>query len=245
MSMTNHRIRSALTARGLTGSQLAGTVGVDPKSVERWMTQGRVPHRGTRARVAEALGYEESYLWPQLLLESRASSAAQSELVQLWPTRESVPGDVWRSLLDRTKRRIDVLAYSGGFLVEVFGLANELERLSMGGGQARVLVGDPASEAVRRRGEAEGLPTLPARAASTLDYLAGVRNLDGVEVRVQDAPLYASIYRFDDEILVNTHTHGAPAKDSPVFHYQKTQEGHMFAYYSAAFDRVWAEGRGA
>ncbi|MET8519766.1 XRE family transcriptional regulator [Nocardioides sp. NPDC004968] len=240
--MTNHRIRSALSARGMTGSQLAGAVGVDPKSVERWMTQGRVPHRGTRARVAEALGYDETYLWPQLLLESRSSSAAQSELVQLWPTRESVPGDVWRSLLSRAKHRIDFLAYSGGFLVEAFGLVAELERLSETGGTGRVLVGDPASDAVRRRGEAEGLPTLPARAASTLDYLSPVRTLDGIEIRTHDAPLYVSIYRFDDEILVNTHTHGAMAKDSPVFHYQRTREGHMFAYYASAFDRVWAEG---
>lgn len=237
--MPNHRIRSALTARGMTASQLAGVVGVDPKSVERWITQGRVPHRGTRDRVAKALGHDETYLWPQLLLESRASSAAQSELVQLWPTRDSVPGDVWRSLIERAKKRVDVLVFSGGFIVEAFSLHKELERLAAGGGKGRVLVGRPDGDEVRRRGEAEGLPTLPARAASTLDYLAEARTVDGVEVRVHDTPLYASIFRFDDEVLVNPHTYGAPAVDSPVFHFQRTQEGHMFAYYQAAYDRVW------
>ncbi len=237
----NQRIRSALTNKGMTAASLAGAVGVDPKSVERWISQGRVPHPGTRARVAEALGYEETHLWPQLLLDSRAASSAQSELVQLWPSRESVPGDVWRSLLTRTSKRLDVLAYSGGFLVEVYGLASEIERISEAGGQVRIALGDPESEAVRLRGLNEGLPALPERARSTLEYLAEVKDLPGVEVRQQDAPLYVSLYRFDDEVLANTHTHGAPAKDSPVFHYQRAADAHLFNYYAAAFDRVWKD----
>lgn len=235
----NMRIRSALNSQGMTTTSLASAIGVDPKSVERWISQGRVPHPGTRARVARILGHEETHLWPQLLLDARASSSAQSELVQLWPTRESVPGDVWRSLLSRTQKNLDVLAYSGGFLIEAYGLASEIERLSNEGGTVRILVGDPESDAVQQRGMAEGLPALPDRARSTVEYLASVENLPGVTIRQHSTPLYVSLYRFDDEVLANPHTHGAPAKDSPVFHYQRAADAHFFSYYADAFDRVW------
>lgn len=240
--MTNHRIRSALSAAGMTGSTLASEVGVDPKSVERWITQDRMPRPATRMRVATLLELDETYLWPALLADGRAVTAAQSELVQLWPSREAVPGDVWATLIHRARERVEVLVYSGGFLVETFGLDQLLTRVSSCGGRARILLGDSNSGAVQQRGHDEGLPTLPARAASTLDYLANVRGLPGVEVRVHSTPLYVSIYRFDDEMLVNCHTHGAPAKDSPVFHYQRVPGATMFRYYTAAFSRAWDVG---
>jgi hypothetical protein len=34
--MANERLRTALLQRGLTPSDLADTVGVDPKTIERW-----------------------------------------------------------------------------------------------------------------------------------------------------------------------------------------------------------------
>lgn len=238
--MPNHRLRSALAAHDMTTAGLAAAVGVDPKSVERWLTQDRLPRPGTRARVATALGHAETYLWPSLRMGPGVSAATSSELVTIWPTRDSVPGDVWRSFSSRVSRRLDVLVYSGGFLVEAFGLPREISRIAANEGQVRILLGNADSEEVRRRGIAEGLPTLPARAASTLDYLRDVRDLPGVEIRVHDVPLYASIYRFDNDMLVNPHTHGVGAKDSPVFHYERVGTDGLFGYYEKAFDRVWA-----
>lgn len=237
--MANHRLRSALAAHDMTTTGLAAAVGVDPKSVERWLTQDRIPHRGTRARVATALGHEETYLWPSLRMGPGTTSATSSELTTVWPTRDSIPGDVWRSLSSRVRRRLDVLVYSGGFVVEAFGLPREIRRMTANDGRVRILLGDAESDEVRRRGVAEGFPTLPVRAASTLDYLRDVRGLPGVEVRVHDVPLYASIYRFDDDMLVNPHTHGIGAKDSPVFHYERVGADGLFGYYEKAFDRVW------
>lgn len=223
----------------MTTAGLAAAVGVDPKSVERWLTQDRVPHRGTRARVATVLGHEETYLWPSLRVGLGATTATASELITMWPTRDSIPGDVWRALSSRVSSRLDVLVYSGGFVIEAFGLPREIRRMAANDGRVRILLGDAESDEVQRRAVAEGLPTLPARAASTLDYLRDVRVLPGVEIRVHDAPLYASIYRFDDDMLVNPHTHGISAKDSPVFHYERVGTGGLFSYYEKAFDRVW------
>ena len=40
----------------------------------------------------------------------------------MWPTRSSVPGAVWKALFKQTTSDIDVLVYSGGFLVDAYDL---------------------------------------------------------------------------------------------------------------------------
>ena len=41
--MANDRLRDALLSKGLTPEVLAERLAVDPKTVERWITQGRTP----------------------------------------------------------------------------------------------------------------------------------------------------------------------------------------------------------
>lgn len=237
--VTNERLRNAIRAKGLTVATLASRLDVDPKSVQRWITQERVPHSSTRTRVVQELGDEETYYWPSLLNTSQSIGASQNELVQMWPTRDTVPHDIWRTLIDQGKHHIDVLAYSGGFLVETFRLVDVIRERTGSDFSARIILGDATSENVQRRGVEEGLPSLPARAMSTAEYLKPILELEGVELRVQSVPLYASIYRFDDQILVNSHTHGLPAKDNPIHHYREVPGGRMFRYYADAFERVW------
>ena len=42
--------------------------------------------------------------------------------------------------------------------------------------------------------------------------------LPGVQVRTHQTTLYASQFRFDDSMLVNNHTYGSWAAQSPVLH---------------------------
>lgn len=237
--MANERLRASMTAAGYSVQTLAEAVEVDPKSVRRWISQERVPHASTRAAVAKVLGREETFYWPSLLDSPAALGATRSELVQMWPSRDRVPHDVWRSLIDSSHQHLDVLAYSGGFLVESFRLVDLIHERAGAGLQVRIALGDAASTNVRDRGRAEGLPSLPARASSTIEYLGDVVDLEQVQVRVHGTPLYASLYRFDDELLVNSHTHGLPAKDNPVHHYRAVPGGQMLPYYLDAFQRVW------
>jgi hypothetical protein len=46
-------LRALLLERGVTLDRLAEAVRVDPKTVERWITKGRVPHRRHRYDVWE------------------------------------------------------------------------------------------------------------------------------------------------------------------------------------------------
>lgn len=52
--------------------------------------------------------------------------------------------------------------------------------------------------------------------------LASYRPLAGLaEIRLHDTPLYNSIYRFDDDMLINTHVYGILAAYTPVLHLRR------------------------
>jgi len=52
--------------------------------------------------------------------------------------------------------------------------------------------------------------------------------------------LYNSIYRADDQLLVNQHAYGIPAGLAPVFYLSATGGREMGALYVDSFERVWA-----
>jgi len=63
----------------------------------------------------------------------------------------------------------------------------------------------------------------------------------GVEARQHGTTLYNSLFRFDDDILVNTHAYGVPASHSPALHIRRIPGGRLHSHYSSAFDRSWRE----
>jgi transcriptional regulator with XRE-family HTH domain len=70
----NPALHDAILASGLELRQIARKIGVDPKSVQRWMTRGVVPHPRHRWKTCEILGREESDLWPDAVAgRTRAS----------------------------------------------------------------------------------------------------------------------------------------------------------------------------
>ena len=79
--MANERLRSSITGARLTIAEVAAQVGVDPKTVERWIVPGRIPHRSHRWATASLLGTDEAYLWPELADEQRTQAASTAELV--------------------------------------------------------------------------------------------------------------------------------------------------------------------
>jgi hypothetical protein len=64
-----------------------------------------------------------------------------------------------------------------------------------------------------------------------------------VGLRLHDTTLYASLYRFDDDLLANTHAYGAPAAQSPTLHLHRLPGGRLFDHYLGSFDRVWQQAR--
>lgn len=239
--MGNERLRSRLLQAGMTSAELAEEVEVDPKTVERWVSNGRVPHQRHRLRVARALAAEEVFLWPQLLEDERSQSASRAELREVYPHRGAVPPELWRRLVDDAEEHVDVLVYAGLFLVDAHpDLPAKLVERAGSGLRARLLYGRPESDVVAWRGEDEGIgENLAARIRLSLIYMRPVVGVPGIEVRQHESVLYNSLYRFDDELLVNTHVVGSPAPQNPVLHLQRVPGGHLFEHYMRSFDRVW------
>ena len=238
--MQNERLRAALLERGLTPATLAEQIGVDPKSVERWVTQNRVPYRRHRYKVAALLGTDEAVLWPDALSRDQVAAAAESEIVTVYPHRWAVPPDAWRRLYEGATHEIGLLVYSGLFLAENTGLVQLLVSKARDGAQVRILLGDADSPEVAQHGEDIGLgEAMAARVRNSLVLLEPLRRIDGAEIRLHRTVLYNSIYRADDQLLVNTHVYGQPAHNAPVLHLRRVAGGDMVTTYVDSFDRVW------
>ncbi|WP_380169513.1 XRE family transcriptional regulator [Jannaschia sp. R86511] len=239
--MSNERLRAAITAGGQSVMQVAEHIGVDRKTVERWVTSGRTPHRAHRVAVAQLLGEDDAFLWPDTATDARAVSASQAELVEIYPNRGSVSIDTWCSLLDHAAEAIDLLAFAGSFLHDAVPDFDErLLAAARRGVRVRLLFGDPQGKAALRRGEEEGIgDLLSARCRLTWNYLSPLLGAQGVEARQHDTTLYASTFRFDDTLLANTHTYGTAASHSPVLHLRRVMGGRLFATYMTSYERVW------
>jgi transcriptional regulator with XRE-family HTH domain len=245
--MGNERLRSRLHHAGMTTDELATHLQVDPKTVDRWLDNGRLPHLRHRVKTAQLLQAEQTFLWPELLETRRSNETSKAELLTMYPHRGAVPADLWRKLIDDAKEHLDVLVYAGLFLLDGHpDLPARLVKRAADGLKVRLLYGDPASEAVRTKGEEEGIGSnLAARVELSLTYLEPVMGAPGIEVRLHDTPLYNSIYRFDDQMLVNTHAYGFGAPHNPVLHLQQLPDGQVFGRYVESFDRVWSQAQEA
>ncbi|APE32858.1 hypothetical protein BOX37_01475 [Nocardia mangyaensis] len=74
-SAANERLRDAVFNARLTPNQLAEVVQVDPKTVQRWIGQGRIPYPVHQHSIAVALGVPEHELWPDTFQQSRYLTA--------------------------------------------------------------------------------------------------------------------------------------------------------------------------
>lgn len=54
--------------------------------------------------------------------------------------------------------------------------------------------------------------------------------------------LYNSLFRFDQDLLVNGHAYGAPAGHSPVMHLRHVPGGRMWEHFMRSFEEVWTAG---
>lgn len=237
--MTNHRLRGAILNAEMSASALAEAVGVDTKSVARWVTEDRVPYPITRVRVARALDQQETYLWPSLLDAPNATDVAAAELDRIWPTRSAISSETWHALFSRATRQIDIMVYAGAFLIETLDLADVVRYKASAGTEVRVLIGDPDSSAVKCRAAELSLPWLPERCRSTARCLEPACHQAGVTVRLHGTTHYASHFRFDDVVLVNTHAFGVWSCQSPVLQLQGPGTGGLFDFYAGAFERAW------
>lgn len=241
--MRNDRLRDAMQSSGMTAIELADKLGVDPKTVERWITQGREPYRRHRQAIAIQLGERESYLWPSVESGPRARQASDSELIRFYPHRSAVPDELWDRLFAKATTNVDILVYVGMFMTERPNLLADMKDKAQQGTRIRLLLGDRNSGAVIQRSVDEkiGRDTISAKIDHTLAHFTPLIGVPGVDVRLHGTVLYNSLYRFDDEMIVNSHVYGRIASHAPALHLGRLATGELFSMYAESFDAVWGE----
>lgn len=238
----NERLRTVMLRTGTTTEDLALCCGVDPKTAERWISAGRVPHRRHRWAAARRLGCEDGYLWPDAPGDAsqQRANASRSEFVRLYPDRGSIPRETWRELLDGAREDIGILVYAALFLAEDSAARRLLADRARAGVRVRLLIGDPDSPAVAQRGEDEGIGRV-AIGAKIRNVLALFHPLTeaGAEIRLHSTVLYNSMYRADDDLLVNVHILGYVAACAPVLHLRRISGGALVSTYLESFESIW------
>lgn len=240
--MANERLREALLRNGVTIDHVADATGVDQKTVERWITKGRVPYPRHRHTVASMVKETENYLWPDAVAPERRSAIAESEVVKVFPHRSSVPADLWGRLLDSANDRIEILVLAGLFLAEDPSFTRKIKQKAANGTSIRLLFGNPEADEAKKRSSEERLAegTVSARIHNALALITPLASIDGVDLHYHDTTLYNSVFRFDDEMIINMHVYGQPGAYAPAMHLRRLAGGDLFETYLTSFEQVWA-----
>jgi transcriptional regulator with XRE-family HTH domain len=240
--MANDRLRSALAHHGLTVEGVARLTDVDPKTAQRWVS-GRVPHPRHRWRIAAELDEDEEFLWPSARRPQAEGATAAAELVAAYSYRTDVDPNQWWRLITTATKQIDLLGYTLYFLPHQHPqLISVLKAKCEAGCKGRLIMADPDSDQVRRRDEEEREAiTLVARIASSMKEFAPLLECTGADLRYQDAPLYNSVFRFDDEMFVTPHLYATPGRAAPLLHLRRLGPNGMFSRFAAHFEGLWAD----
>lgn len=186
--MANENLKRALTEAGMPPGQFADIVGVDPKTVERWIT-GRTPRPRHRHDVARALELSQQQLWPETVARSSGNGSPPvtgtpsaglepvGEVVGAWGrfTDPGVP-DLGQ-LVAAARQRIDV-CHEGRLFALPAAVIDAIRDRAEAGCQVQILTYWPTRE---------------------LAALVGVR---GIELWLSNPSKDTCLIRCDDDMLV-------------------------------------------
>ena len=82
-----------------------------------------------------------------------------------------------------------------------------------------------------------------ARTRNALTLCLPLLTTPGIKIRLHSTVLYNSIYRADDELLINLHTYGTRASEAPVIYLARSEAESAAATYLDSFERVWVTAR--
>ena len=214
--------RALLQAR-LTEEDIAARLGVDPKTVRRWMEGRALPYRRHRWALAALLGSAETDLWPQL----RSNRPRPEEVVAVYPHLAAVPSGTWLHLFGSAQREIGFLDHQELPLVHDHDVVDALTERADAGVDIRICLG--------------GSDSIDAGERSALARYAPLRDHGEVSIRLHRGVLYHLIYRADDQLFVVQRAYGVSIAQAPALHLERADGGEMFATYVESFERAWAE----
>ena len=146
----------------------------------------------------------------------------------------AVPREVWSRFFSSAGREIGILAYSALFLAEDTGILRLLAEKGRAGVNIRIALEDPETSHAALRGDEDTGDAVPAKIRKALALYQSVAGVENVEIRLHQTVLYNSIYRADDQLIVNQHAYGIPAAHAPVFCLRDAGGGEMIGYTATA-----------
>ncbi|WP_196279225.1 helix-turn-helix domain-containing protein [Catellatospora vulcania] len=235
-----HRLRSAMLRAQLDSAALSAAVGVDVKTVNRWLA-GRVPHQRTRVAVAVVLGETEADLWPQSRPDQAPGMNALAEVVGAYAHRADIPHHLWTGLLAGATERIDLLGYAYPFVLEL--LPDAVTRIAdkcSAGTRVRMAFADPDCDHVIERDGLEQMGgTLPGRIRNALNFLDPLHGVPGCQVGLHTVHLYNSVFRFDDQMIVTPYLFRARGYQHTALHLRRLSPHGIFASFADQFEQIW------
>lgn len=246
-AIPNERLAQRLRAKGLSHGRFATAVGVDVKTVRRWLANANYKVRDDNAhRAAEVLGCTPHDLWPNQFLPATASALAATSPVgpftaTLYASRTQLPITAWQQHFAGATTGIDILVLAATFLFDTLdGFLDTLLDAAARGVAVRFLVGDPDTATMILRGEEEGIgEAVIARCRTSVELLTPHAGTPGLHIRTHDATLYTSIFRVDETMIVNFHIYGSPGRNNPVLVLSRHHEPRLWATLEQAFTQVW------
>jgi hypothetical protein len=202
-----------------------------------------VPHPRHRLAIAELLEDDEEFLWPGARQPDLSATAA-TEVVAAYAYRSELDLRRWWEFFVRAERQIDLLGFTLYFLPQQHPeLVNVLEEKIENGCRVRAALADPSSAHVQWRDEEEQQAiTIRVRIQSALDAFEPLMDR-GAEFRFQEAPLYNSVFRFDDEMLVTPHLYRTPGHSAPLLHLRRMMANGLFDRFATHFESVWSDAK--
>jgi hypothetical protein len=180
---------------------------------------------------------------PHPTTPAMSGSDATSAVVWLYHHRADTPKELWMELLRRATANIDLFANASLFLPEENPEAIEIIKKKAAAGIAiRIMLADPDHPAAELRGREERLfEGIPGRIKMAWAYYRPLIGVDGIEFHMHGTSLYNSIFRYDDQMLINQHIYGAYGYIAPILHLRKVLGADLFETYLKSFDLIWNE----
>lgn len=242
----NDRLAQRLLAKGLSHGRFATAVGVDVKTVRRWLANINYKVRDDNARrAADVLDCTPHDLWPNQFQPSTAHALTTRPggpfTATLYASRTQLPITAWQQHFADATTGIDILVLAATFLFDTLdGFLDTLLAAAARGVQVRFLIGDPDTATTILRGEEEGIgEAVIARCRTSVELLTPHAGTPGLHVRTHDTTLYTSIFRVDDTMIVNFHIYGSPGRNNPVLVLSRHHEPRLWTTLEQAFAHVW------
>lgn len=246
-AVRNIALELAMRTKGISTRRLAERIDVTEKTVRRWLADADWKVQDVNAHAAaDVLECTPHDLWAsQFPAEPPACRPATGTAVTFnptfYPTRTQVPITLWQNHFANARESIDILVFAATFLFDTLdGFTTTLIDAAQRGAQVRFLVGDPGGDNMILRGEEEGIGnSVIARSRNSVELLTPHLHTPGLQVRTHQTTLYTSIFRVDEDMIINFHVYGSPGRDNPVMIFSRPDEPRLWATFERAFTRVW------